>query len=214
LRLPRGRVTTIYNPFDPNLDAMLAEPPDHPWMREDGPVLVAVGRLTPQKAYPVMLRALAEVRRSVPARLLVLGEGEERARLEALAAELGLHGAVDFIGFVPNPFAYMQAASAYLLSSRWEGFPFVLVEASRAGAAIVAANCPFGVDEVVVPDDSGLLVPPDDPSALATSVVRVLREPGLAERLRRGARQRSELFTPGEATRRYESLLDKAIAGS
>ena len=214
LRLSPPQVHTIYNPFDPSLDALLATPPDHPWLRDDGPVLVAVGRLEPQKGYPLMLQALADVRRSVAARLLVLGEGHERGRLEALARELGLADAVDFVGFVPNPFAYMQAASAYLLSSHWEGFPFVLVEASRAGAAIVAGNCPFGVDEVVVPDESGLLVPPEDPSALAAGIVRILREPGLADRLRRGARQRSELFSPDEATRRYQALLDEAIAAA
>ena len=214
LRLPPDRVHTIYNPFDPSLDAMLTPPPDHRWLREDGPVLVAVGRLAPQKGYPVMLRALAEVRRSVPARLLVLGDGEERARLEALAAELGLADEVDFLGFVPNPFAYMRAASAYLLSSHWEGFPFVLVEASRAGAAIVATNCPYGVDEVVVPGESGLLVPPADPPALAAAIVRVLREPGLADLLRSGARGRSDLFSPEEAARRYQALLDEAVAGS
>jgi glycosyltransferase involved in cell wall biosynthesis len=214
LRLPPDRVRTIYNPFDPSLDSMLAEPPDHPWLRDDGPVLVAVGRLSPQKGYPVMLRALAEVRRTVAARLLVLGEGTERPSLEALASELGLSDAVDFIGFVQNPFSYMQAASGYVLSSHWEGFPFVLVEASRAGAAIVATNSPFGADEVLVPEETGLLVPPNDATALAAGIVRLLQEPGLADRLRNGARQRSELFSPDEAVRRYEALLDEAIAAA
>ena len=214
LRLPPDRVRTIYNPFDPSLDSMLSERPDHPWLRDGGPVLVAVGRLSPQKGYPVMLRALAAVRRTVEARLLVLGEGGERPALEALANELGLTDAVDFIGFVQNPFSYMHAASAYVLSSHWEGFPFVLVEASRAGAAIVATNCPFGADEVLVPEQTGLLVPPNDPTALAAGIVRVLQEPGLADRLRIGARQRSDLFSPDEAVRRYEALLDEAIAAA
>lgn len=212
LRLPRERVETIYNPFDPALDDLLAAPVDDPWLHDGQPLLVAVGRLAPQKGYPIMLRALAEVRRQVPARLLVLGDGEQRDALAGLARQLGLEEAVRFAGFVDNPFPYMRAASAYVLSSHWEGFPFVLVEASRAGAAIVAANCPFGVDEVLVPDESGLLVPPEDPAALAAGILRVLRDPDLAGRLRRGARERSERFTPELAAERYTALLDEVIA--
>jgi glycosyltransferase involved in cell wall biosynthesis len=213
LRLPPSRVVTIYNPFDPALDAQLAAPVADPWLADGAPLLVAVGRLAPQKGYPVMLRALAQVRREVPARLVVLGDGEERAALTALSRELGVADAVRFAGFVDNPFGYMRAASAYVLSSHWEGFPFVLVEASRAGAAIVAANCPFGVDEVVVPDETGVLVPPDDPGALAGGILRILGDAGLADRLRRGARERSERFAPELAADRYAALLDDVIAG-
>jgi glycosyltransferase involved in cell wall biosynthesis len=211
LRLPPGRVDTIYNPFDPALDDRLVEPVDDTWLSDGEPLLVAVGRLAPQKGYPVMLRALAEVRRDVPARLLVLGDGDERGQLTALSRELGVEDAVRFAGFVENPFPYMRAATAYVLSSHWEGFPFVLVEASRAGAAIVAANCPFGVDEVIVPEETGLLVPPGDPGALAAAILRVLRDPRLAARLRQGARERSERFAPDLAAGQYADLLDEVI---
>lgn len=212
LRLPPGHVDTIFNPFDPALDDRLGEPVEDPWLADGKPLLVAVGRLAPQKGYPVMLRALAEVRREVPARLLVLGEGDERSALVALSRELGVADAVRFAGFVENPFPYMRAATAYVLSSHWEGFPFVLVEASRAGAAIVAANCPFGVDEVVVAEETGLLVPPADPAVLAAGILRVLRDPALAERLRQGARERSARFAPDLAAARYAALLDEVIA--
>jgi glycosyltransferase involved in cell wall biosynthesis len=203
-----GLVTTIYNPFDPELDAMaVADERPHPWLRSADPTLVAVGRLAAQKAYPNLLRALAIVRRGRPARLLVLGEGDERPALERLRDELGLRDAVEFLGYVPNPFPYMRDAAAFVLASDWETLGFVLVEASRVGAAIVATDCEFGPNEIVVDGETGLLVPPRDAEALAAAIGRVLDDPGLAATLRAGAAARSERFAPDEALRRYAALL-------
>ena len=212
LHLAPGRVRTIYNPFDPEIDA-LADTPDapHPWLAGDGPSLVAVGRLAKQKAYPNLLRALSLVRREVPARLLVLGDGEERAALEALAAELGLGDAVEFLGYVANPFPYMGRASAFVLASDWETMGFVLVEAARVGAAIVATDVEFGPNEIIEPERSGLLVPPGDPSALADAILRVLRDPELAARLRAGAIERAARFAPEASISAYADLFEATL---
>jgi glycosyltransferase involved in cell wall biosynthesis len=213
--LPADRVLTVYNPFDPEIDASLAtDQPADDWLNAQEPTLVAVGRLVKQKAYPVLLEALALVRRETPARLLILGEGEERPALEARARSLEIAEAVRLLGYQPNPFPYMQQASAYVMSSDWEAFPFALVEAARVGAAIVSTDCEFGPNEIIESERSGLLVPPGDPPALAAAILRVLREPALAERLRAGARGRSEAFSPEEAVRRYSALIDQAAAGA
>jgi glycosyltransferase involved in cell wall biosynthesis len=214
LGLPPSRMTTIYNPFDPDVDRLAAEDPPPGWFDAGGPTLVAVGRLTPQKAYPRLLEALCRVRERVPARLVILGEGEERASLEARIAELGLAGAVQLPGFVPNPFPAMRAADAFVLASDWEAFPFVLVEAMRVGAAVVATDSEFGPNEIIEPERSGLLVPTRDPAALADAILRILSDRDLAERLRQGARQRSEAFAPDTALRRYTQLLEAAIRPS
>jgi glycosyltransferase involved in cell wall biosynthesis len=211
LGLPPSRMTTIYNPFDPDVDRLAAEDPPPGWFDVGGPALVAVGRLTPQKAYPRLLEALCRVRERVPARLVILGEGEERARLEARIAELGLVGAVQLPGFVPNPFPAMRAADAFVLASDWEAFPFVLVEAMRVGAAAVVTDSEFGPNEIIEPERSGLLVPTRDPAALADAILRILTDPDLAARLRQGARQRSEAFAPDTALRRYTQLLEAVI---
>jgi glycosyltransferase involved in cell wall biosynthesis len=203
---------TIYNPFDPNVDRLAAEDPPPEWFDRQQPVLVAVGRLTPQKAYPALVRALAMVRREVPARLLILGEGEERGAIEREAARLGLAESVDMPGYVPNPFPAMRRADAFVLASEWEAFPFVLVEATRVGAAIVATDVEFGPNEIIEDGRSGLLVPPGDEDALARAILSILVNRELASRLRAGAVERSALFTPERAMQQYDQLLQEVMA--
>jgi glycosyltransferase involved in cell wall biosynthesis len=103
----------------------------------------------------------------------------------------------------------MRNASAFVLASDWETLGFVLVEAARVGAAIVSTDVEFGPNEIIEPERSGLLVPPRDPEALAAAILRVLREDGLAGRLRDGARERSARFAPDEAVRQYTTLLQE-----
>jgi glycosyltransferase involved in cell wall biosynthesis len=213
LGLPPASLRTIYNPFDPEIDRLVEDPPPE-WFDGPGPWLVAVGRLTAQKAYPNLLHALVEVRRTVAARLVILGEGEERAALEADIARLGLADAVRLAGHVPNPFPAMRRADAFVLASDWEAFPFVLVEAMRVGAVAIATDSEFGPGEIIEPERSGLLVPTRDPNALAAAILRVLRDPQLAARLRAGARARSERFAPEDAFRRYAELIDEVIAAA
>jgi glycosyltransferase involved in cell wall biosynthesis len=213
LGLPPTRLRTIYNPFDPEIDRLVEDPPPE-WFGGPGPWLVAVGRLTAQKAYPVLLQALVDVHRQIPARLVILGEGEERPALEAEIARLGLADAVHLAGHVPNPFPAMRRADVFVLASDWEAFPFVLVEAMRVGAVAVATDSQFGPDEIIEPERSGLLVPTRDPAALAAAILRVLRDPQLAARLRAGARRRSERFAPQEALRRYAELIDEVIGAA
>lgn len=151
----------------------------HPWLRDKGaePVLLSVGRLSAQKAYPVLLRAFALLVRRRRARLVVLGEGPERASLEALAGRLGIERQVSLPGFVANPLSCMREASAFVLSSAWEGLGNVLVEALAVDCPVVATDCPGGVREVLDDGRCGRLVPANDPVALADAVDEVLDAP-------------------------------------
>jgi glycosyltransferase involved in cell wall biosynthesis len=180
-RIPRERITVIYNPSVVKADVLekARAPLDHPWF-EPGqpPVLVAVGRLQPQKDYPTLLRAFAQVRRKRPARLLILGEGQERSALEALIRELGLEQDVSLPGFVMNPFAYMARASIFVLSSRWEGLPTVLVEALCCGTRVVSTDCPSGPKEILKNGEYGALVPVGDAGALAGALDSTLAAQG------------------------------------
>jgi len=179
--IPRERITVIYNPSVVKADVLekAQAPLNHPWFAPDQPpVLVAVGRLQPQKDYPTLLRAFAQVRRKRPARLLILGEGEERPMLEALIKELDLDQDVGLPGFVMNPFAYMSRASLFVLSSRWEGLPTVVVEALCCGTRVVSTDCPSGPREILKNGEYGHLVPVGDAEALAGAIDSALLAQG------------------------------------
>jgi glycosyltransferase involved in cell wall biosynthesis len=170
------RVTVVPNPIvTPELRTMAAEPLDDPWFADGGgPVALAVGRFTQQKDFPTLLRAVAAARARRPVRLLILGDGPERVRLEALVSELGLEDAVRLPGWVVNPYPYMARADVFVLSSRWEGLPSVLIEALFCGAPVVATDCPSGPMEILEAGRHGVLVPVGDVGALADGIVRAV----------------------------------------
>lgn len=170
--LPRSQIQMLYNPvITPDVRAKAHAPLKHPWF-EPGqpPVVLAVGRLTKQKDFPSLIRAFAQVRRTRPARLIILGEGTDRPALEALIDELGLASDIALPGFVDNPYAYMSRAALYVLSSRWEGLPTVLIEALYCGPPVVATDCPSGPKEILDHGRYGALVPVGDVAALSEAI--------------------------------------------
>ncbi|MEP6689169.1 MAG: glycosyltransferase [Gemmatimonadales bacterium] len=177
--LARERVHVVYNPvITPAVMAMAARDPDHPWFAPgEPPVVMGVGRLTPQKDFPTLLRAFAEVRRQQPARLMILGEGEERPRLEALADELGVGADVGLPGFRDDAMACMARSALFVLSSAWEGLPTVLIEAMAAGIRVVSTDCPSGPREILQDGRLGALVPVGDHRALAEGMLAALTRP-------------------------------------
>jgi len=209
--LEPGRITAIHNPVDiDRVGAMASEPVAEEESAEDGwfspgapPVIVAVGRLWPQKDYSTLLRAFARLAAERPARLVILGEGPERPALEQLAASLGIVGRVRLPGAVSNPFAYVRRAGAFALSSAWEGFPNVLVEALACGCPVVSTDCPSGPDELLEGGRWGSLVPVGDDAALARALSATLDAPRDSERLQ----QRAGAFSLDGAVDRYLDLL-------
>jgi glycosyltransferase involved in cell wall biosynthesis len=175
--LPMEKVKVIYNPvITPELFAKAEEPLDHPWFRPgEPPVVLGVGRLTKQKDFPTLIRAFALVRKERPARLMILGEGEERPKLETLARELGIEEDFVLPGFVENPYKYMKRASAFVLSSRWEGLPAVLIEALALGVPVISTNCPSGPSEILEHGKWGCLVPVGEPHLLARAILEILQ---------------------------------------
>jgi glycosyltransferase involved in cell wall biosynthesis len=174
--LPAAKVTTVHYGLDEPPAAWGENPPDP--VPEGAPVLLSVSRLTAQKGIDVALRALPRVREQVPgAWLVVLGEGPDRAALEALAAELGVADAVHFPGRVPDVAAWLRRADVLVHPARWEGFGLALLEAMLSSLPVVASRV-SSIPEIVAEGETGLLVPPDDPEALAGALVAVLRDPG------------------------------------
>ena len=175
-KLSPSHIQVIYNPIvTPGLQKKSKAPLEHPWFKAgEIPVILGVGRLTAQKAFSVLIEAFAQVRKSHPTRLLILGEGEERPQLEALIRQLGLEQDVNLPGFVSNPYPYMANAALFVLSSRWEGLPTVLVEAMSLRTPVIATDCPSGPREILGNGQYGQLVPVGDSSALALAIQNFL----------------------------------------
>jgi glycosyltransferase involved in cell wall biosynthesis len=185
----RSRLKVIYNPIiTESILGQAKQPVDHPWFHPaQPPVILGAGRLVPQKDFATLLRAFADVRQQRSARLLILGEGPERQRLEALAAELGVDQDVCLLGYEPNPYRYMSKAAVFVMSSAWEGFGNVLVEALASGAPVVATDCRNGPREILAAVGQGRLAPVGDAVALAKEISETLDSPSIpasAEALR------------------------------
>lgn len=177
-RLAPGSVQAIFNPFDlEGIGRFAAAPAPHPWLAPgQPPVVLGIGRLTAQKDFPTLIQAVARVRQRVGVRLLILGEGELRTELAACARACGLdEDSFAMPGFADNPFAFLARASVFVLSSRWEGLPGVLIEAMACGTPVVSTDCPSGPREILEDGRWGALVPVGDVTALAAAVEDVLR---------------------------------------
>lgn len=212
-RLRRDHLTTIYNPVDSDRVRALAILPneDAERLKSDGaPIVVAVGRLAREKDFETLIRSFALVRALRRARLVILGEGAERPRLERLIKELGLTEDVRLPGFERNPFSWMKAADVFVLSSRREGFCNVLLEAMACGARIVATNCPCGTSEILDNGKWGRLTPVGNVRAMAEAICATLdsRDSPMVE-------TRAREFSVSASADRYLAVLlpDRFAAG-
>lgn len=210
VRLPEWQVVTVYNPFDlEKIKARSMGPVEHEWLLNKGsPVILAIGRLTEQKDFVTLLKAFSMLRQSRDARLLILGEGEQRSELEALAAGLGFtRDDVQMPGFVRNPQSYLARCDLFVLSSRAEGLPGVLVEAIACGAPVVSTDCPSGPDEILEGGRWGRLVPVGDVQAMARAMAEVLDTP---HHELPDVRRRAQDFEQRKAVDAYLTLLEIA----
>lgn len=203
--IARERIVAINNPvLSGSLSAKMQAPLEHPWFAPGSPpVLLSVGRLARQKDYPTLLKAFAHVRKTMPVRLLILGEGRMRARLEAVARSLGIAEEVAFPGFTLNPFPYMMLAAAFVLSSAWEGAPGALVEAMACGCPVISTNCPSGPAEILQDGQYGPLVPVGDEEALARAIASVLEQRPDPEHLR----TRAAMFSVEQVANQYLDVM-------
>ena len=175
-----------------------------------GPTLAFAGRLVPQKSIDVALRALAQLEGVA---LVLAGEGGETERMQALARELGVADRARFLGAQPRAtvFELLAAADAALLSSSWENFPHVVVEALAVGTPVISTDV-GGVGEIVRDGVNGLLVPIGDPDVLAAAIRRYLADDALQARLRAAAAGSIERFAPDVIYGRLEEILRGAAA--
>lgn len=171
--------------------------------------LVAMGRLSREKGFDLLVEAFA---RCAPARpdwgLLVLGEGPERAALEAQAARLGVADRIRLPGLANPPFATLRAADLFVMSSRYEGQGLALIEAMACGLGAVSFDCPSGPREIIRPGVDGVLVPPGDVHALAAALSDLMGDPARREAMGREAVDVVQRFGVGLIADRWMALFD------
>ncbi len=211
LSIPPERIRVIPNPIDlADVRSRAGLEPPIP-LPTDRPVILSVGRLSPEKNHAGLLRAFGSVRERRDAALVIVGEGRLEGELRSLAASLGVEEAVTFAGWQPNPFAFMARATVFVLPSLYEGFGNVLVEAMASGTPVIATNCPFGPADVLQEGRAGLLVPVHDDAAMARAIEDVLDRPELRERLRSAGLRRADDFALAKLGRAYEEELVRAV---
>jgi glycosyltransferase involved in cell wall biosynthesis len=177
--IPRETLRVIYNPVITDaLHTAGTANVEHPWFQpEEPPVILAVGRLDKQKDFPMLVRAFRLIRNRRPARLMILGDGADRNRIEQVVRDTGLADDVALPGFELNPYRFMKRAAAFASSSQWEGFGVALVEALALGAPVVSTDCMYGPAEILCNGKFGMLVPVGDHEAMAGALLTALDNP-------------------------------------
>lgn len=211
LPLLRRRITVIFNPL--NRDKVLSraqEPlplPDQPMF--SGTTFVTLGRLEPVKGHDLLIDAFSRLEPRPGLQLVIVGEGSQRDELLQRIHTLGVADRVHLVGFRTNPYPYLQQASAFVLSSRFEGLPTVLVEALLLQKPIIATDCESGPREILENGRYGWLIPPDDVEALYEAMTSFLNEPlELQARVAQGATS-VERFAPPHIAQQFQAVFDE-----
>ena len=209
--LPADKISVVHNPID--IEAICQSAPaglttPAPKTR---PIIAAVGRLVHLKGFDLLLDAVASMAPKRRPRILFIGEGPERAALADQALRLGIGDLIDWLGGRRNPWQHMRKADMLVIPSRTEAFPNVIGEAFALGLPVLAAECSEGMREYLMDDrndkECGLLVPPDNVSALANGIDRMLTDANLREELAKRGRQRVENFSLATVVSRYDQFL-------
>jgi len=214
--LLRGKMSVIHNPVDMTVIFQSARAEVEPaWYLNSKNVIIGIGRLSSEKGFPHLIKAVSLCHREgIDCRLVILGEGAERKTLENLVRELQLKSIVALPGFKDNPYKHLARSTVFVLSSLYEGFPNVLLEALALGVPSVATRCPTGPDEIITDGVNGILVPPADEKALAGAIKKVLSDEELRKRLSEAGRKRAEDFAVEKIVKQYEDAIESVCAGS
>jgi len=176
-------------------------------------VISTAGRLAHEKNLPMLLRAVAEMRRTEKVKLLIIGDGPDRPELEMLADSLGIKDDVCFLGFQENPYKFIKRSDLFVHTCLLEGFGNVIVEAMACGVPVIAADCPYGPVEIIKDGESGILVAMDDADAIVSAVCSVLRNERVRRELSEKGYQRALYFSVERMVNAYEDFFLKWKTG-
>lgn len=207
LRIKRKKLKVIYNPVvSQELYIKSLERIDHPWFIKDTiPIIITIARLTKAKNIPLLIEAFHLIRKKRNVRLVIIGEGEEREKIEGLVEKLGIREDVWLAGSKRNPLPYLARSRLFVLSSIWEGLPTSIIEALALGIPVVATNCVGGIREILENEEYGLLVHREDKEMLAKKILLLLDQNVDKGRLQ----ERASVFSVDNAANKYLELFNK-----
>ncbi len=207
-KIPQGKIRVIFNGVNiKNIDMLSVEKVNHRWIQDDYNLIISAGRLNKAKGLPYLIEALKIANKKIPVYSIIMGTGEEEDILKKMAEEMGISEKVDFIGFKHNPYKYIKNADLFVLSSLWEGFPNVLLEAMACRTLVVSTDAPYGPSEIVEDGINGHLVPVGDSTQLAKKILHSIENLDRQENVIREARQTIEKkFTANKMLKKYEKL--------
>lgn len=211
--LPQNQRAVIYNPLAvPEEQSELVDIPEG--IDRNRKWIVAMGRLTHQKGFDLLLTAFAQIAPEYPDwQLLILGEGELRSELEQLREKLNLVDRVCLPGLIPNPFPLLAQGELFVLSSRYEGFGNVLIEAMACGLPVISTDCPSGPKEIINDGINGLLVTNQDHNHLAKAMASLMEDEQRRKQLAKEAKQGLDKFQPATILSQWESLFSTVTHG-
>lgn len=202
---------TIHNPVDiQNITQLMNQGPERP-IKKNGPIILGIGRLTRQKNFGLLIKSFAKQPNN-ESLLVILGEGPDRELLEALARNLGIAHRLFLPGFVSNIIPWLAHADLFVLSSLWEGYGHVLVEAMVAGVPVIATDCPHGPRDIIKHNDSGLLVTNNDEKALSRAIQELLDNRPRAGNLATTAQREAKSYASEIIAGQYADLIEQ-VAG-
>ncbi len=205
-----NQIETIYPPIDIEYISLAKkEKVDHPWFSDNVPIIITLARLVQNKGHVYLIKAFANLRKKYNCRLVIIGQGGEREKLERLTRELKVNKDVAFLGFQPNPFKYIARAQVFVLSSLYEGFARVLVEAMACNVPVVSTRCPYGPDEIIKNEITGMLVPVGNVDALSNAISKLLVDDALRKKIVKNAKKRCAQFDVKIKIKEHEKYFEK-----
>jgi glycosyltransferase involved in cell wall biosynthesis len=209
--IPAEKVRTIYNPIDlDRIQASSSRRPGHPFFEDQKPVVMAMGRLVEQKGFDTLINAFRHVVKEIDARLIIMGEGQQRRMLENMVEKYGIAGKVSLPGFQRNPYALLSHSDVFVLSSNYEGLPMAIFEAMACGVPVIATDCRSGPREILRNGTCGMLVPVGDEIALAQGIKRLLKGDEMRKKLSASGKERLKDFSFEKIMKQYEDVIDEA----
>lgn len=207
--LPDKKITAIYNAVvDGNLAQQAQEPLKKPLGQDNERTILTISRLFFSKDFPTLFQAFRQVQSKQPARLVIIGGGQDRKKLEKMVQDMGLAEKVDFLGSQDNPYKYLTNSDVCVLSSETEGLPTVPIEAMACGCPIISTDCEFGTKEIITHKKNGLLVPVGNAQKMAQAILEVLGGDNLRKNLIQKGYKRAQNFTVDKSVRQWEKLFE------
>jgi len=209
-KIKKNKITTIYNPVvNDSINYKKNERITNSIFNnidKDCKIVISVGRIVPQKGYDTLLKAFNIVSKAINANLVIIGDGPEKEKLDKMTKDLGIKSKVFFLGFDPNPIKYISHSDLFVMSSKWEGFGNVIVEAMACGCQVVSTDCNSGPYEILDGGRFGVLAETNNPDDLARKIIHSLN--GLSAINKDVLMRRSMDFDTSTSVNKYRSLIN------